>query len=250
MAGSEIRGAPEVRRGLIDRDWGGAGRAPEVEPERSRELRQPRRGEGDTPGLPPRETVVAGEQRSSASRSASGVSRQRSEPAAGVERPRSGGFGEALGGAQGSRGCALAPGSGGRPGSPPDSVSEAWRRRRCCFSSPSPQAPSPASSAHARSLLGERRWWLSAPAAAARGPPGRRVPAALAPRASSRTGSRDERVRTCAVLGAGLEGRKVPNKVCRALYSFLSLVLFFLASASQNQPLYGPGGRNFSLVVC
>lgn len=62
--------------------------------------------------------------------------------------------------------CASAPGSGGRPGSPPDSVSEAWRRRRCCFSSPSPQAPSPASSAHARSLLGERRWWLSAPAAA------------------------------------------------------------------------------------
>lgn len=27
------RGA-EVRRGLIDRDWGGAGQAPEVEPER------------------------------------------------------------------------------------------------------------------------------------------------------------------------------------------------------------------------
>lgn len=82
MAWSEIRGASEVRRGLIDRDWGGARRAPEVEPERSRELPQPRRGKGDTLGLPPRETVVAGGQRSPASRSASGISRQRSEPAA------------------------------------------------------------------------------------------------------------------------------------------------------------------------
>ena len=84
-AGSEIRGAPGVRGGLIDRDWGGTGRALEAEPEWSRELPRPRRGQGDTPGSPPRETVVAGEPRSPASLLASGVSRQRSEPAAGVE---------------------------------------------------------------------------------------------------------------------------------------------------------------------
>lgn len=135
---------------------------------------------------------------------------------------------EARGAAEGARALqGLAVGRGRRW----SGVSEAWRRRRCCFSSPPPQAPSPASSASARSRLGERRWWLSAPAAAARGPPRRRVPAALAPRVSSRTGSRDERVRTCAVLGAGLEGRKVPNKVRRALYSSLSLCFFFFCSS-------------------
>lgn len=96
-------------------------------------------------------------------------------------------------------------------------VSEAWRRRRCCSSFPPPQAPSPAPSAHARSRLGKKRWRLWAPAGAAGCPPRRRVPAALVPRSSSRTGSPEERVRTRAALGSGLRVRKVPNKVHRAL---------------------------------